>query len=185
MSKRYEYDEYGNRTREINESGTPNRIVERVFDDVLHQYVVEERALGNVTLTTKYEINYGSAFGAPDKKTDPNGSSIWYDYDDVWPTCKKQRMDTDDGVETLAEYSYDAASTPIRGKVIQYDGDGGKKETSIYADGFGRTLQSVWSVTEESGRRYAKSGEVTFDALGRVVRKGQTQWADDGDIDEV
>jgi len=189
---RYEYDAYGNRTRTVNESDSPYRISETDFDDVLHQYAVATRAVGGITLWTTYEINYASAFGAAQKKTDPNGWSVYYDFDS-YGRLVKQRLDTDAGTETLAEYEYydggsdhnpPASGVPISAKVTQYTGDGDEKETRVFADGLGCTLHSVWSATDESGKKYAKSGLVSYDAMGRVIRTGQTQWANGSDIDE-
>ncbi|HEX8993979.1 MAG TPA: RHS repeat-associated core domain-containing protein, partial [Candidatus Paceibacterota bacterium] len=182
---KYEYDEYGNRTRSINASESQNRITETVYDDVLHQYAVKSISYGDITLATSYEINYASAFGAAQKKTDPNGWSVYYDFD-AYGRLARQRLDTDNGTETLAEYEYAApAGRDLRlsAKVTQYTGDGNKKETRVYVDGMGRVLHSVWSATDDSGKKYAKSGLITYDAMGRVVRKGQTQWATGGDID--
>jgi RHS repeat-associated protein len=185
---RYEYDDYGNKTRSVNESGKPGRVTETDYDDALHQYPVKERAIGPVTLETTYTINYASAFGAADSRKDPNGNGVYYEYDG-YGRLLRQKLDTDKGVETLAEYEY----TPSVGighayslqsaKCTQYTGDGGKKETRVYADGMGRALHSVWSATTESGKKYAKSGRITYDAIGRVTRKGQTIWASDGEID--
>ncbi|MGL4370718.1 MAG: toxin TcdB middle/N-terminal domain-containing protein, partial [Spirochaetota bacterium] len=125
---RYGYDRYGNRIRTERSGSGTSRIVTQEYDNVLNQYVVKETAYGPVELNTTYEINYKTAFGAAHKKTDPNGGSVYYDYDD-YGRLAKQRIDTDSGTETLAQYVYQPASdgwsrTPASGKVIQYTGDG-------------------------------------------------------------
>jgi RHS repeat-associated protein len=181
---RFAYDAFGNRTRVTRMGEGPGRIVETEYDRILNQYVVKETLVNDPELSTSYEINYDAAFGAAQKKTDPNGGSIYYDYDSCG-RLSRQRIDTDSGVETLARYYYDAPATgwsarPASGKVIQYTGDGFTKETRVYVDGLGRTLHSVWN---SSDSRCVKSGKVTYDASGRVIRKGQSLWADASEID--
>ena len=181
----YDYDGFGNRTRETNASGTPARITERGYDTRLRQFTVLERALGTgVTLTTTYDINYAAAFGGVNKKTDPNGAATYFEYD-TYGRLARQRADTDTDVETLAEYAYDT-KFPMSGKVTRHEGasfGGGMTEMRIYADGAGRALHSVQSATGDSGKRYVKSGKIVYDGVGRVIRKSQTDWAADAEID--
>lgn len=182
---RYEYDGYGNRVRDINESGSPARVTERGYDGRLNQFVAVERALGpGVVLTTAYDINYGTAFGGVNKKTDPNGAATYFEYDE-YGRLAIQRADTEEGVETLASYSYDVAF-PMSGRVTRYPGEAygsDPVEMRVYADGAGRVLHSVRSATTDAGRRYVKTGRLVYDAVGRVIRKSQTDWADDREID--
>ncbi|MBN2157880.1 MAG: hypothetical protein JW807_00690, partial [Spirochaetes bacterium] len=178
----YEYDAYGNRVRETNASGSPARVTEKEYDGRLHQFVVKDRVLGaTVPLDTTYEINYASAFGGINRKTDPNGNSTYFEYD----TCGRldiERIDIDSEIKVLQNYDYSTAF-PLSGKVTQYDGSGGEIATRTFADGMGRAIHSVRSATNETGKKYVKTGRLVYDALGRVIRKSQTAWAADDEID--
>ncbi len=180
---KYEYDGFGSRIRTINLSGSPSRITEKYYDPELHQFVIEERVIKDSGfLSTQYEINYGSAFGAPERKTDLNGNNTYFDYDALG-RLKTQRADTDTGIETFTEYSYDT-NFPLSAKVIRYTGTSDPAGmTRIYADGMGRVIHSVSSGTGESGKSFVKSGLIKYDAAGRVISKSQTSWAGDDEID--
>jgi len=176
IKTRFEYDVYGNKTKQINESGSPARVTEWEYDRILSQYVVCERSYGKKELSTKYKINYGIAFGAIEEKTDPNGNSVYMTFDD-YGRIDRQYIDTDDGKELLSDYDYDADNFPLRGTARQYDGEGNEKLITVYVDGVGRTIQTV---TGGDGK-FIKSGSVSFDNLGRVTRRGQNLWASSGD----
>ncbi|MDD4352616.1 MAG: hypothetical protein PHU71_06625, partial [Candidatus Gracilibacteria bacterium] len=172
----YEYDNFGNCIKEINSSGSPSRIVEKVYDSRLRQYVVEARAIGDVlTFKSMYEINYTSAFGGVNKKTDPNGSSTYYEYDS-YGRLNKQYADTGNGKEKMCEYTYDT-KFPMSGKVTLFPGDSSGEqpiEMRTYVDGTARALHTVRTATDQSGKRYIKTGKILYDTLGRVSRKSQT-----------
>ncbi len=181
----YDYDGYGNRERERNVSGTPARVMEKTFDPRLHQFIVEERSLGNhITLRTQYEINYASAFGGINRKIDPNDASTYFEYD-AYGRLTRQSADTENGREILSDYSYNE-QFPLSGKVIQNTGSasgGTPVEMRIFADGMGRSLHTVRSAMAQSGRRYVKTGKLVYDPVGRVIRKSQSGWAGDDEID--
>jgi RHS repeat-associated protein len=177
----YEYDDYGNRKKETNASGEPVRVVEKIYDSRLHQFLVQDRAIGPVVLTNNYEINYGIAFGGVEKKTGPNGNSTYYEFDE-FGRLNKQFADTDSGKDLLASYTY-STDFPLSGKVTQHTGNGNEIETRTYADGMGRVIHSVRSALDVPGKRYTKTGILIYDAIGRVIRKSQTHWADDDEID--
>jgi YD repeat-containing protein len=118
----YTYDGYGNRIRESNTSGSPARVTEKTFDERLHQFVVQDRAFGDAfTFVNNYEINYGTAFGGINKKTDPNGNSTYFEYDSIG-RLKVQKADVNYGIETLNEYSY-STDFPLSVKMIQHAGN--------------------------------------------------------------
>ncbi|HNW28542.1 MAG TPA: SpvB/TcaC N-terminal domain-containing protein, partial [Spirochaetota bacterium] len=187
-TRTYEYDGYGNRTRESDTSGSPSRVTEKRFDALLHQFVIEESAIGDsITLTTGYEINYGSAFGSISKKTDPNGNSVYFDYD-AYGRLSRERADVESGVATMTEYEY-STEFPLSGKTVQHTDvapltpGGGIIETRVYSDGMGRVLHMVRSATGEPGKRYVKSGIVVYDKAGRVIRSLQPYFTGDDEID--
>ncbi len=163
-------------------------MVEKSFDTILHQFVVEERAVGDtITLKTNYEINYGSAFGSISKKIDPNGNGVYFDYD-THGRLSRERADMESGIVTLTDYEY-SADFPMSGKAVQHTGPypltpgGGIVESRVYTDGMGRVLHMVRSATSESGKRYVKSGIVVYDRAGRVIRSMQPSFAGDDEID--
>ncbi len=93
------------------------------------------------------------------------------------------RADTNMGPVVTSSYSYDT-DFPLSTKVIQFSGTTDmNSEISVYFDGMGRELKSIRSALDTSGKRYVKSGRVVYDALGRIIRKSQSAFADDGEID--
>jgi RHS repeat-associated protein len=182
----YAYDRFGNRVSETNASGSPARVTEKAHDGKLNQFVIEERAIGDtVTLKIGYDINYASAFGGINKKTDPNGNAAYFEYDGQGRLVR-ERIDADTGVEVLQTYAY-STDFPLSAKVTQNTGpsasSGSVIETRVFADGMGRTIHTVRSATDQPGKRYAKTGMIVCDAAGRVIRKSQTAWAGDDEID--
>jgi len=181
----YEYDGFGNRIRSINNSDSPSRISEVDYDAILQQFVTEQRTVINDDdyLSTIYTINYESAFGQPSIITDANGNSVYYYYD-AYGRIIRASADTDNGVQTLSDYSYSSVF-PLSAKTIQYSGaEAGDIETRVYTDGMGRTIHTIKSALSESGKMYTISGKVMYDELGRVIKMGQTDWAGDDEIDE-
>ncbi len=182
----YAYDGYGNRVRTVNASGSPARVTEKSYDGRLHQFIIEERALGDIPLVTKHEINYRSAFGGTSRTIDPNGNSIYFEYDGRGRLVK-ERIDADSGTETLQTYDY-GTGFPLSAKVTRCDGSsalysGGTIETRVYGDGMGRVVHTVRSAGGGSGKQYVKTGMIVYDAAGRVIRASQAAWADDDEID--
>jgi YD repeat-containing protein len=167
---RYEYDRYGNRTAEIDASGSPSRRVDSEYDERLRQYRVRVvKHTGVRDLATSYGIDYGSAFGKADRETDPNGNRVIYEYDQ-YGRLERQRADTDRGLATLNSYEY-GNEFPLSAKVVQHTGTGDEDiETRAYADGMNRVITRVR--TGDQGLVVA-TGKITYDAAGRVVRKGQ------------
>jgi len=178
----YEYDSYGNRIKTTDSSGSPNRITETEFDDELFQFTVKETAIGDTyNLSTEYEINYGKAFGAVIKKTDPNSNSTYFEYDSLGRLVT-QSADVNGSKEILNEYSY-SNDFPLSVKLTAYTGTSDADiETRVFADGFGRAIHTVRSAGSEEGKSYTKTGRIIYDSVGRVIRKSQTHWADDYEI---
>ncbi|MFC1669388.1 SpvB/TcaC N-terminal domain-containing protein [Spirochaetota bacterium] len=178
---KYEYDGFGNRVKETDDSASPARIVRWEFDEPLKQYIVKSIVEGPIDLVTTYAINYGSAFGSADSKTDPNFNGTFYTYDD-YGRLEKQEVDTDTGKETVADYSYNTGF-PMSGKVTRYTGTSDPNiESRVFVDGMGRVIHSVSSALDVTGKRYVKSGMIIYDAIGRVISKSQTHWAGDDEI---
>lgn len=185
----YEYDVFGNRTAQTNLSDPRRpRMTEKTYDSRLFQFPIEERAVGDeVELATSYVINYGAAFGQAQQKIDPNGNSTYFEFDS-YGRLNEQLADIGGNKELLVSYSYNT-DFPMSGKVIQHTGSGGGSggdvdlETRTFADGMGRTIHAVRSAGDEPGRRYTKTGMLVYDTIGRVIRKSQTDWAGDDEID--
>ena len=158
-------------------------MTEKFFDAELRQFVVEERYhRESGYLSTTYAINYGPAFGGISEKTDANGNRTYFDYDS-YGRLASQRADAENGVETVNTYTY-SAEFPMSAKVIVNTGTNDPAiQTRSYADGLGRAIHTVRSAGDEPGKRFTKTGLVKYDDLGRVIRKSQTDWARDDELD--
>ncbi len=187
---RSEYDDYGNKVKEINASASPNREIRFAYDGDLHQFVASETQItGGANLTTSYEYDYGKAFGNVTKTTDPNGNSRYSEYDSLSRPVKIKSDDPDGiGTVTLAEYSYsiglNTASrvvAPVSAKTTLKSGSSDPDYmVRVYLDGLGREHLRVKSA---SGDRFTRSGKLVYDGAGRLISKGQTDWAQASEID--
>ncbi|OHD68136.1 MAG: hypothetical protein A2W19_01960 [Spirochaetes bacterium RBG_16_49_21] len=148
----FEYDGYGNLFRTTDQSEAPSRVVESLYDDRLHQFMVEERAYKESGyISARSVIDYGSAFGAAREKIDANGNRTMMEID-RYGRITRVSADTDSGVMTLMECSY-STDLPLSARVVQYSGSGsGNIATAVYADGLGREIHTVKSGLEEPGR---------------------------------
>ncbi|UZN08982.1 hypothetical protein M5D10_03960 [Leptospira santarosai] len=175
----YDYDTYGNRTQERDTSSSPARGSSYVYDNELHQFVTQEtRFGGGVGLTTSHQIGYGVAFGVPTLTTDANGNRSIFEYDG-FGRLVGSISDTDDGSRSTASYSYDA-SFPLSAKTTFPTGTGDPDFLSrTYTDGLGRNLYTVKSA---SNGGYVLTGRLVYDGNGKVVRKGQSNWATSGEM---
>ncbi|WP_407936729.1 SpvB/TcaC N-terminal domain-containing protein [Leptospira santarosai] len=176
----YDYDTYGNRTQERDTSSSPARGSSYTYDDELHQFVTQEtRFGGSVGLTTSHQIGYGVAFGVPTLTTDANGNKSIFEYDNFGRLIGSI-SDTDEGSRSTASYSYDA-SFPLSAKTTFPTGTGDPDFSSrTYTDGLGRTIYTVKSA---SNGGYVLTGRLVYDGTGKVIRKGQSNWASSGEID--
>lgn len=200
----YQYDGYGNRVSSTNVSASPARRSELVYDSKLFQFVSEERLLGDgVTLTQKVEHNYAVAFGSPDSVADANNNKKYISYDNLG-RITRVKSDTDQGVQTLSEFAYTLTTADndispgsgfsagaLSAKTLQYTGPvtaGATAydiKTRVFKDGVGREIQTIQSALETAGKRFVKSGRRVYDALGRVTRQSQTDWAQDDEFDAL
>ncbi|MGQ2872895.1 RHS repeat-associated core domain-containing protein, partial [Leptospira santarosai] len=84
------------------------------------------------------------------------------------------------GSRSTASYSYDA-SFPLSAKTTFPTGTGAPDFLSrTYTDGLGRTIYTVKSA---SNGGYVLTGRLVYDGTGKVIRKGQSNWASSGEID--
>ncbi|WP_282993069.1 SpvB/TcaC N-terminal domain-containing protein [Leptospira santarosai] len=175
----YEYDNFGNRTAERDTSSSPARGSSYIYDSELHQFVVQETKFGgSIQFSTNHQIGYGVAFGVPTLTTDANGNKSTFEYDN-FGRLVGSISDTDDGSRTTASYSYDA-SFPLSAKTTFPTGTGAPDFLSrTYTDGLGRTIYMVKSA---SNGGYVLTGRLVYDGTGKVVRKGQSNWATSGEM---
>ncbi|OLY65159.1 hypothetical protein BWD11_05330 [Leptospira santarosai serovar Grippotyphosa] len=176
----YDYDTYGNRTQERDTSSSPARGSSYTYDDELHQFVVQETKFGgSIQFSTNHQIGYTTAFGVPTLTTDANGNKSTFEYDN-FGRLVGSISDTDDGSRTTASYSYDA-SFPLSAKTTFPTGTGDPDFSSrTYTDGLGR---NIYTVKSASNGGYVLTGRLVYDGTGKVVRKGQSNWASSGEID--
>ncbi|WP_081385975.1 SpvB/TcaC N-terminal domain-containing protein [Leptospira santarosai] len=175
----YEYDNHGNKTSEKDTSSSPARGSSYTYDDELHQFVTQEtRFGGGVGLTTSHQIGYGVAFGVPTLTTDANGNKSIFEYDG-FGRLVGSISDTDDGSRSTASYSYDA-SFPLSAKTTFPTGTGDPDFSSrTYTDGLGR---NIYTVKSASNGGYVLTGRLVYDGNGKLVRKGQSNWATSGEM---
>ncbi|MBF3377050.1 hypothetical protein ISU90_08675 [Leptospira borgpetersenii serovar Balcanica] len=176
----YDYDSNGNQIFERDSSASPARGSSYVYDNELNQFVTQETKLGgSISFTTTHQINYESAFGVPTTTTDPNGNKSYFEYDSYGRPVRSS-SDTDGGTATVANYSYDA-SFPLSAQTTFPTGTGDPDFASkTYTDGMGR---NIYTVKTASNGNYTITGRVVYDGTGKVVRKGQSNWASSGEID--
>ncbi|ASV12350.1 hypothetical protein B2G51_12380 [Leptospira santarosai] len=176
----FEYDTYGNRTAERDTSSSPARGSSYTYDDELHQFVTQEtRFGGSIQFSTNHQIGYTTAFGVPTLTTDANGNKSTFEYDN-FGRLVGSISDTDDGSRTTASYSYDS-SFPLSSKTTFPTGTGDSDFSSrTYTDGLGR---NIYTVKSASNGGYVLTGRLVYDGTGKVVRKGQSNWATSGEID--
>ncbi|WP_235594082.1 SpvB/TcaC N-terminal domain-containing protein [Leptospira interrogans] len=176
----YETDNHGNQTLEKDTSSSPARGTSYAYDNELHQFVTQETKFGgSISFTTTHQIGYGSAFGVPTTTTDPNGNKSYFEYDN-FGRLTRASADTEDGTRTISTHSYDA-SFPLSAKTILPSGTGDPDFASrTYSDGMGR---NIYTVKSASNGNYVLTGRLVYDGTGKVVRKGQSNWATSGEID--
>ncbi|WP_032927083.1 SpvB/TcaC N-terminal domain-containing protein [Leptospira santarosai] len=176
----FEYDNHGNQTLEKDTSSSPARGTSYTYDNELNQFVVQDTKFGgSISFTTTHQIGYGPAFGVPTTTTDPNGNKSTFEYDNFGRLIRSS-SDTDDGSRTTANYSYDA-SFPLSAKTTFPTGTGDPDFASrTYSDGMGR---KIYTVKSASNGNYVITGRLVYDGTGKIVRKGQSNWASSGEID--
>ena len=110
--------------------------------------------------------------------TDPNGNNTYTDYDS-YGRAVAVRADINGGTSTLETYSY-SANFPLSARTDYATGtsDPGMSFRK-YFDGLGRHLHTVR--TADNGR-YVRTGTIVYDAIGREIRKGQTDFASADEI---
>ncbi|MCP4152592.1 MAG: hypothetical protein GY757_32950, partial [bacterium] len=186
-----EYDGFGNPIKVTNNSDSPYRIQEYVYDSVLFQYLTEERQITDKGyLSTAYSINYKNAFGDINIITNANQSNYYFTYDEFGRLIKEE-ADIEAGRILLSEYSYQihtknmwGTRRPISSKTLQHASPSEAPfETRVYFDGLGREIHTVKSALNKPGKRYTRSGRIEYNGQGRVKQKSQTDWAEDQEID--
>ncbi|EMJ93443.1 SpvB/TcaC N-terminal domain-containing protein [Leptospira alstonii] len=176
----YETDNHGNQTLEKDTSSSPARGTSYTYDNELQQFVTQETKFGgSISFTTTHQIGYGPAFGLPATTTDPNGNKSYFEYDNFGRLIRAS-ADTDDGTRTISTHSYDS-SFPLSAKTILPSGTGDPDFASrTYSDGMGR---NIYTVKSASNAGYVLTGRLVYDGTGKIIRKGQSNWATSGEID--
>jgi len=196
----YQYDGYGNRTSTTNTSDTPARRSEYVYDNLLQQYVAQEKLIGDaVVLTQTIDYNYDVAFGSPSSIADANNNKKYISYD-TFGRITQVNADTEQGVQTLSDFSYSlvqADNTVLGGtaalwaKTTQHTGIVTAMalsydiKTRVFKDGIGREIQTLQSALDMPAKHFVKSGRRLYDALGRVIAQSQAAWAGDDEFDAL
>ncbi|WP_427854352.1 SpvB/TcaC N-terminal domain-containing protein [Leptospira tipperaryensis] len=177
----YDYDTYGNPTLEKDSSGSPSRGTSYSYDNELNQFITQKVSFGgSLQFATQHKIDYGSAFGSDSEETDANGNKSYFEYDS-YGRLVRSSADTDDGTRTITNHSYDV-SFPLSAKTVLPSGTSDPDFASrTYADGMGR---AIYSVKTASNGNYTITGRLVYDGNGKLIRKGQSNWASSGEIDK-
>ena len=176
-----EFDIYGNVISETDRSGSPERKTAIEYDSELHQFVRSKTVSAPEPLTTRFEYDYGSAFGKVTCTSGPGSQKSFTAYDSLG------RISSQSGVisgekRRLAEFVYRHDAFPLSAHVTLFTGSGDPDiEKAVYGDGCGRVLHSVKSA---GNGRHVKSGLTSYDALGRVTRKGRADWCSADELKE-
>jgi len=173
----YGYDNYGNRISETNGNGHKT---EWDYDPTYHLYPVKERspryfATGGLSADTRFvsTANFDPICGLPTLKTDPNGISETFGYDNF---CRPYSY-TNTGSGNYTSTRYENEGNPLAQAVVTYKPRStGSGETYIktYYDGLGQP----WRVAE-SGTTADSTLRVTdteYDARGNIWRSAHVRF---------
>ncbi len=168
-----EYDIFGNVSSETDRSGSPERKTSFEYDGELHQFVSSKTVFAPKPLTTHYATDYGSAFGKPAEISSPGGKREYISYDSQGRICSRSEIIGGEK-RKLSEYLYRHRSFPLSACVTLFTGTGDPDiRKAVYGDGCGRVIHSVRSASQG---RFARSGRIIYDALGREIRKSRSSW---------
>ena len=176
-----EYDIYGNMISETDRSGSPERKTAIEYDSELHQFVTSKKLFAPEPLITRFEYDYGSAFGKVMSASGPGSQQSFTAYDSQGRICSQCEVISEEK-RRLSEFVYRHDAFPLSAHVTLFTGSGDPDiEKAVYGDGCGRVLHSVKSA---GNGRHVKSGLTTYDALGRVTRRSRADWCSADELEE-
>jgi len=171
MVSLFAYDELGN----LEEVAPPDgRTLTFAYDEPTRSHVAG--IVDAFDYTTG--ISYDPRFGLPTETTDENGnvlSSRW----DAFGRLVEMRAPDDVSGEPTLSIEYTPNATPPTAVAHHRDATrpGDPLDTAVFIDGLGRTIETKrdTEIETESGSEigFQVSGQVTFDAMGRVAKLGQ------------
>ena len=175
--RKYEYDSYGNVTKETMISPDETQSIVRTYsytynsdgthtDTITHKNLkdADDNSLSDISVTANYDL-----FGNIVSESDGNGNVTTYTYDD-----RNRLLTKNEGVDITTSYSYDAQNnivifTQPNGTKIKYEYDGfGNLEKISVNGGAGYVVALSYTyddllrlLTETEYRTYNESGACT------------------------
>ena len=181
------YDSYGNIKSMADSRGAT---LSYSYDSKENMFVTEISQYGKGTDSYKSSISYDIPTQTKTMETDCNGNSLSYKYDS-WQRISKVWTGYDTGGTPAVSYEY---CTPVKdaggrhelwyavtnNKVTFDAGDNSVIQTILQIDGLGRTVRIAKTGFVNGVDGWNASGAVEYDAKGRTVKEGMTEFIPGG-----
>ncbi len=164
----FEYYDNGNLKKITLPNSGGNKEYTFTYENTMDLYVAKIKDHLNFE---SYNNNYNYKFGVPSEVVDINGNSTSFTYDDAGrltsfkaPSCF--------GGSYGASFSYDLSSVPISATTQRDDPEytNGKIKSVIFADGFGKTLETIAQASVNGANKTVVNGFSIKDEFGRVTK---------------
>ena len=181
------YDSYGNIKSVADSRGAT---LSYSYDSKENMFVTEISQYGKGTDSYKSSISYDIPTQTKTMETDCNGNSLSYKYDS-WQRISKVWTGYDTGNTPAVSYEYHAPKKDADGRhglwhavtnnKVTFDaGDNSVIQTILQIDGLGRTVRIAKTGFVNGVDGWNASGAVEYDAKGRTVKEGMTEFIPDG-----
>ena len=181
------YDSYGNIKSVADSRGAT---LSYTYDKDENMFITEVAQHGKGTDTYTSMFEHDPATQTKTKETDCNGNTLRYDYDG-WQRVKEIRTSYDTGDTPAVSYEYQTPAANEKGKhslwyaitnnKVTFDSsDSSSIQTVLQIDGLGRAVRTAKTGFVNGVDGWNASGAVEYDAKGRTVKEGMTEFIQGG-----
>ena len=181
------YDSYGN-IKSITDSR--GATLDYTYDNDENMFVTEISQSGKDTYSYKSSISYDIPTQAKTMETDCSGNKLSYEYDS-WQRVTEIRTSYDTGNTPAVSYEYHAPKKDAGGRhglwhavtsnKVTFDaGDNSVIQTVVQIDGLSRAVRTAKTGFVNGVDGWNASGAVEYDAKGRTVKEGMTEFIPGG-----